>query len=214
MTKKSERSLAKLSHPRLARVHPRERLFSRLDECLEHRAVWVSGVAGAGKTTLIASYLDARQLPALWYQVDIGDIDPAACCHYLRLAASQVAPRAGKVLPVLGPVQSTDLGAFFRHFFGAFYGCIGTSRVLAVDNSQEALSSMDFRKLLRTAIREAPAHISVIIVSRTGPPADFAPLLASDDLAVLDPDELWLTEDESVAVQRLAASPCRTRTVD
>ncbi|RDE49148.1 MAG: hypothetical protein DVS81_18240, partial [Candidatus Accumulibacter meliphilus] len=59
--------MAKLSRPRLARVHPRERLFKRLDECLEHPAVWVSGAAGAGKTTLIASYLSARKLPALWY---------------------------------------------------------------------------------------------------------------------------------------------------
>ena len=54
--------LAKLSRPRLAAVHPRERLFARLDECLEHTAVWVHGVPGAGKTTLVASYLQARKL--------------------------------------------------------------------------------------------------------------------------------------------------------
>ncbi len=71
---------AKLSCPRLDAVHPRERLFRRLDECLEHSAVWVCGVPGAGKTTLVASYLNGRRLQAQWYRADNGDTDPVVTC--------------------------------------------------------------------------------------------------------------------------------------
>jgi len=206
--------LAKLSRPRLARVHPRERLFQRLDECLEHPAVWVSGVAGAGKTTLIASYLSARKLPALWYQVDASDIDPAACCHYLRLAAIRIAPRSCSQLPTLPPTLMADETSFFSRFFARLYACTKTARVLVIDNSQEALASPGFRKLLRAAIREAPENVRVIIASRTRPSGDSARLRANGYLAVLDAGDLLFTDDESIAVQRLASAGGRTRSVD
>ena len=31
----------------------------------------------AGKTTLVATYLEARAIPSLWLQLDAGDADPA-----------------------------------------------------------------------------------------------------------------------------------------
>ncbi|MBK7677470.1 MAG: hypothetical protein IPJ27_23485 [Candidatus Accumulibacter sp.] len=203
--------MAKLSRPRLAGVHPRERLFVRLDQCLEHTAVWVDGVPGAGKTTLIASYLSARKRPAIWYRADSGDSDPAAACHYLQVAANAMAPQLAGALPALAPMQMDNPGPFFRRFFGIFYTCIGSARFLVVDNSQEALSSVSFRTLLLAAISEAPQHIGVIIVSRSRPPGDFARLLANGELVVLGADELLFSEDESIAVQQLAPPGAKTR---
>ncbi|MBK7677641.1 MAG: hypothetical protein IPJ27_24500 [Candidatus Accumulibacter sp.] len=194
----------KLSRPRLAGVHPRERLFVRLDQCLEHTAVWVDGVPGAGKTTLIASYLSARKLPALWYRTDSGDTDPAAACHYLQVAANGMAPQLAGALPAVAPAQMDDPRPFLRRFFGIFYACIGSARFLVVDNAQEALSSASFRTLLLAVVSEAPQHIGVIIVSRSRPPGDFARLLANGEPVVLGADELLFSEDESTAVQQLA----------
>jgi ATP/maltotriose-dependent transcriptional regulator MalT len=58
--------LAKLTRPRLYRVSPRERLFRLLDERREHPALWITGAPGAGKSALLASYLDARRLETIW----------------------------------------------------------------------------------------------------------------------------------------------------
>src|SRR5512139_3187543 len=65
--------IAKISTPRLFGVVARERLFVRLDENRGRPLIWIEGPPGAGKTALVASYLEARGITALWYQVDQGD---------------------------------------------------------------------------------------------------------------------------------------------
>src|SRR5882672_2081433 len=71
MSKKA--SLAKIGPPRLFGVVPRERLFALLDENCGRPLIWISGPPGAGKTALVASYLEDRGSPTIWYQVDSGD---------------------------------------------------------------------------------------------------------------------------------------------
>src|SRR5947207_7644415 len=61
--------LAKLTSPRLHRCYPRERLFGQIDASRQSPLVWIFGPPGAGKTTLVASYVEARKIPMLWYQV-------------------------------------------------------------------------------------------------------------------------------------------------
>ena len=79
-------SLSKISRPVLYEPLARERLFDLLDQCSGGPVVWIRGPPGAGKTTLVASWLQAREPPAVWYQVDAGDQDPATFFYYLGLA--------------------------------------------------------------------------------------------------------------------------------
>src|SRR5512141_1765503 len=88
---KSAPSLAKFSRPRLFAVQKRERLFALLDEARAHPLIWIAGPPGAGKSTLVASYVEARKLPGIWFQADSGDGDPATFFHYLGVAAAELA---------------------------------------------------------------------------------------------------------------------------
>jgi ATP/maltotriose-dependent transcriptional regulator MalT len=90
---------AKVAPPILKGVVPRTRIFGLLDRMREQPAIWVCGPAGCGKTTLVGSYLEARRLPLLWYQVDAGDKDPARFFYYMGLASKRASPVIGSLCP-------------------------------------------------------------------------------------------------------------------
>ena len=89
-------AINKISRPRLPTVYARERLFGVLDQSRRYPVVWVSAPAGAGKTTLVSSYLESRHLACLWYQIDSRDADPATFFYYMSLAVRQASPQKAK----------------------------------------------------------------------------------------------------------------------
>src|SRR4030095_17071857 len=91
--------VATRTRPRLYGALPRPRLFRLLAEAATRPVVWLCAAPGAGKTTLVASYLEARHRRHLWYQYDGGDADSATFLHYLRVAAQQLASKAAASLP-------------------------------------------------------------------------------------------------------------------
>jgi len=104
--------LAKLRRPTISGTLERTRLFSRLDECLQRSVVWVTGPAGAGKTTLVSSYVEARRPAVLWYQLDDGDTDPAQFFHYLGVAAAALTRKKRQPLPALTPERLPGIATF------------------------------------------------------------------------------------------------------
>ena len=70
-------ALAKLSRPRPPAVFPRERLFQTLDDHQHRPCCWIGAPGGYGKTMLAVSYVEARGIPHLWYQLDEDDSDLA-----------------------------------------------------------------------------------------------------------------------------------------
>ncbi len=167
-------SPAKISAPSIGDWLPRERLFRWLDENRErYRVIWVSAPAGSGKTYLIASYLAARELSGLWYQVDEGDADAASFVYFLGQAAERVgAP--GAPLPLLMPEYAQGLSRFARNFFRALFARIERPGLVVLDNYQDVSREAALHDLLAVATSELPDDLALVVVSRGEPPASLA----------------------------------------
>ncbi len=208
-------ALAKTTRPRLAGILPRPRLFRLLDRARTRPILWVSGLPGAGKTTLVASYLHARRLRSLWYQVDEGDADVATLFFYMGAAAAKAAPRRRAPLPLLTPEHLPGLATFTRRYFRDLYSRLKAPFVLVFDNYHEVPADSPFHEVIRNGVAELPEGGRIVLISRGEPPEALARLRASPGLARLGWEELRLTAEETrrLARQRwpAGASPERLR---
>lgn len=192
-------TLAKLSAPRLHRVVSRERLFRSLDTLRARAGIWLCGPPGAGKTTLAASWVEARGIPAVWYRLDAGDRDSATLFDYLGELARQTFGAGAQKLPYLTADYLRDLPGFARRFFRHWFAVAPPGTVLVVDDHHEA-GGDPVDGLLREALAEVPQHACLMIVTRVDVPPQLLRALTGGQLGRLGWDDLRLTGDETAAL--------------
>jgi ATP/maltotriose-dependent transcriptional regulator MalT len=193
--------LAKTIRPSARGAVPRPRLFRQLDGRRAAPILWIAGPPGAGKTTLVSSYVEARRLTALWYQLDEGDADVATFVFHVGRAATR--GRSGtRPLPLLRPEHWLALPAFARLYFEELYRRLRPSVLVVLDNYHEVPAHSRLHDMLVEGLAALPAGGRAIIVSRHDPPEEFARLRASGTLRVLGHDALRLTAAEALGVVR------------
>lgn len=192
---KQARSFSKLSIPHCSQILERKRLFTHMDAMLEHPVTWISGSAGAGKTTLVLSYFQSKAMTPLWFRVDEGDSDLASFFYYLGLLAEQ--DFTGQdLLPRLTPEYEHGISVFVRNFIRDFYSRLPESTVLVFDNFQDVGNNNPLEPVLPIILGEIPPTISILMISRSSPPENLARMLTTGDVQWLDGQQLQFTEDE------------------
>jgi LuxR family maltose regulon positive regulatory protein len=181
-----------------------ERLFARLDRALRGPAAWVSGPPGAGKTTLVTSYVRARKLDCLWYRVDAGDIDLASFFYYLAAARPGSTRRP---LPHLTPEYLGGEAAFARRFFRELVTGTDQLSLLVFDDLAGVPREAPLHAALCQGLEELTPNTKVILISREEPPPPFARPLANGLLDRIGGRELLLSPSEGLAVAHAHASP-------
>lgn len=185
---------AKITRPTLSGVVQRNRLFTLLDGKSGKPITWVSAPGGSGKSTLVASYLDARKLPCIWYQCDEGDSDLATFFYYMGLAAKKAAPRIKKPLPLLTPEYLAGIPTFTRRYFELLFSrCV----TIVLDNYQDVPADSPFHDMIATGFDVIPEGVHVVVISRNGPPPALARLQANDRIDLLQYRDILFTFDES-----------------
>jgi ATP/maltotriose-dependent transcriptional regulator MalT len=197
--------LAKLSRPRLYETLYRDRLCILIFWIKDRPVLNVVAPPGAGKTTLVASYLEQRRTGGIWYQMDVADADPAAFFHYMSLAERQLARkrRALPPLPAFGPESVEDIVTFSRRFFRELFERMRPPSSLVLDNFQEVEDSAPFHDVLVPALEQVPVGIRVVVISRAPLPGAYARLVANRVIGTCDWEAIKLSEAETAGILRM-----------
>ena len=189
----ARRTFGKVEKSGRSGIVARERLFALLDQWGERPLIWIAGPPGAGKTTLVGSYLDSRELPTIWYTSEFGDADPAF--FFQNLGAS--IPSRRNPLPQLSDEYRSDLRAYCRRFWPLFFARMRVGSTLVIDGLQLALDAESIGVIVHQAIDDIPDGIRLIITSRNEPPPELAPRLMRQTMGVLSWNDLRFDLDET-----------------
>ncbi len=191
---------AKLTRPQGSAALPRARLFRLLERSGSHRWSWVGAPAGAGKTMLASSWIEASRIGCLWLNIDAGDADPATLFHYLQLAAPHRRGAKAARWPVLTPEFLPGLEVFARRFFERLFGLFDTDFAIVLDNCHEvAAASPPFGAILAALIDSLPPHGQLLLLSRSSLPAALARWRTDPAFREIKMEDLRFTDAEAVA---------------
>ena len=192
---------AKVSAPRLFEVYRRNALFRALDAARKKRVTWISAPAGAGKTSVVTTYLAARRIPALWYNVDARDADVAHLFHYMTIAAKLASRRPKLHLPAFAVEHQASPAAFARNFFEELYRQRPARSAIVLDDYHDARSEL-FDEVVREALNALPEGMLAVIISRGEPPVLLRPV-TQEEGTVIGTDELRLSSRDTEGLVRI-----------
>jgi DNA-binding SARP family transcriptional activator len=197
-------AFAKTTRPAIGALVPRERLFALLDGTPGRTVAWISGSPGSGKTSLAASYVEARRLRCLWYQIDADDADVATFFHYLGHAARRLDGTARAKEPATPASRpGSDVAAHARNFFRQLFARAKAPFALVLDNLHTVPLESELHIALDAAFSQVPKNGLIIVTSRTDPPASLARLRVTGELVCVGAIDLRLAPDELSAVAKL-----------
>jgi ATP/maltotriose-dependent transcriptional regulator MalT len=199
--------LAKIARPAGSNLLRRDRLFDLMDLARGGQLLWVSAPGGAGKTSLVASWIEARGLRALWLSIDPGDADPAFLFYYLAAGARDLGVAD---LPAYRPSRPTALAVFARRFGERLFAAGPEGLVLVLDEYHALPPDAPVHAAIDALFDAVPPGSLAVVASRSGPPARLGRRVASAGFRGIDWPALRLTPEESLALARrhgVAAAP-------
>jgi LuxR family maltose regulon positive regulatory protein len=166
----------------------RSRLEERFRDPERRQITLVSGLPGAGKTTLVASWLRSCDRQAAWVSLGSRHDEPGR----LTRAVVRVLADVGAVPEPRGRRRRSDATLLDS----AFDLVTGERWVLVLDDVHE-LRSSEALAALRLLLDRAPATLSLVLCARADPPVALGRLRLDGRLGEIRNADLEFTQDET-----------------
>ena len=197
---KSSVNISKISPPRLPQALFRPRLLNLLEKNRDKKLILILGQAVQGKTTLVASWLRASNIPSAWVNLDKGDSDAVLffelIAHSLQRSLKDVdfSPLLSYPLGSLGPGQRT---LSLRDWVRSLSELINVPAHVVIDGLDRLAPDAPAFELLKILIDEFPPHIHLILLSREMPPLlELEQIKMSQEAFILTNEDLAFNQKE------------------
>ena len=147
---------------------------------------WVVGLPGAGKTSLVARWVEESRGKTLWYRFDERDGDGAGLLDALNASGR---------LPVWSPENQVELAEFARRFFAEL---AGESLTVVLDDLHRVPDDAPALAMLDAIHDVCGPQLRILAVSRREPPPSLSRGVVGGWLGLVD--DLRLTADETKAI--------------
>jgi LuxR family maltose regulon positive regulatory protein len=185
----------------------RERLFTKLDECLQSncRLTLVCAPAGFGKTTLVSTWIARRRSMAdrspsfvAWVSLDHGDNDPLQFWRYVISAFCAQNPLIGqRSLAHLQAPQSPNYEEILSWLVNDLVE-MADDLILTLDDYHQ-IGIPAVHQSLSYFIEHLPPKIHLLLLSRTDPPLSIPLLRSRGQLLEIRLADLRFTDEEAEA---------------
>ena len=204
----------KLHQPPLPRgLVARPRLTNLLDRQPKRPLTLVSAPAGYGKSTLIASWAEASDLPVAWVSLDEHDSDIVIFISYFLAALQSVYPNVGANTSAL--IQSPEIptARLISNTLTSEIHHIGKPFVLVLDD-YHLVRSASIQDFIEKLLTHPSRHLHLVISTRVDPPLSLSKFRARNQMTEVRLQDLRFTEDEVASLlEKINGNPVDAKTV-
>jgi len=198
----------KLHRPRVVRNHlHRQHLLDRLDQSLQRPLMLVSAPAGYGKSTLLACWLEASDIPSAWVSLDKNDNDMHLFLAYFLDAVQTLFPGAAQNTETLLNAPKLPPMTVLAHSLINDIDQIDHSFILVLDD-YHAISDKTVHGLITELLQQSPAPLHLVLSSRVDPPFPLARFRARGQMGEIRIRDLRFSSEETGAfLEQLIGEP-------
>ncbi|MGA2489380.1 MAG: LuxR C-terminal-related transcriptional regulator [Anaerolineales bacterium] len=175
---------------------PRKSLLDKLDHARQAGIpALISAPAGFGKTTLVAEWARASQLPLAWLALDEGDNDLLGFWRYMDAALQSIDSRIGESLrPALTAMQAPVIQQIITGLVNDILS-IEKEFILVLED-YHVIENAGIHNSLNFLLDHLPPQMRLVITTRSDPPLNLARRRGSGQMVEIRATDLRFTPDE------------------
>lgn len=186
----------------------------RLTEKLQHGSAGtltlIAAPAGSGKTTLVADWLcnpaTKANAPAyVWLSLDAEDNDPVRFLRHLAAGLQRIDHSLGQALdPILGAAQMANRDNLAELAAAVLLNALanGDEPLLIILDDYHFISNEQVNRFVQALLNHPPAHLHLIVLSRTQPALPLSRLRVRNQLTEISSNELFFSDGEAANFYR------------